>query len=133
MPSGGLRSTLSLPTSPQLVLRTVPPDSTCTCIYACVCVYIEGERVTLCVHVASTTHTYKRFIHCFSNFLIAIPIDLLKEFVQSCVSFRFLVLFFVLDLGHNLVPVACVVRGAWVLVYWINTLAMRILCPSSRL
>ena len=50
MPSGALRSTLLLPTSPQLVLRTVPPDS----------VYI----IYIHTYIHTYIHKYQyRYIH----------------------------------------------------------------------
>lgn len=47
IPSGGFRSTFPLPTSPQLVLSTVPPDSTYNVTH-CMHYYTESKEVLHC-------------------------------------------------------------------------------------
>ena len=62
------------------------------------------------------TATYKRLFHGFSDFIVAIRVDLLEELVERCVSLKLLIFLLFLDIGNKLVPVASVMGRGGVLV-----------------
>lgn len=62
-------------------------------------------------------NTYKGLVHGLLDLIWAIRVDLLEQLVQCCISFKLLSLLFLLNITHQLVPVAGIVGGWWVLVW----------------
>ena len=61
------------------------------------------------------TATHKRLVHGAARLVAAVAVDLLEERVERGVTLGLLVLLLLLDVGHQLVPVARVVRRRRVL------------------